>query len=621
MLLIGLLASTCLLMSAADALVIYRFGGQGSPPPAEAGEVGVDFVQLPWTDLDPAAGAETLDLDLGPDAIASLRRDPTVNLAPTAEEEGGVYIEPPLNAEVWDGDTSTVWKATHYLCDQFTAYNQVCVDDFGNLGTANINLGSLYEIDRIRIVSGLRNPGATVQGLRVFLGPTVNDQFFDAPRPFSPWVVEIRDNRQQVLDIPVPPNRDTGFVQVALQEHTVPWEVHDIHVYARGFASQSTYTSIIFDFDRPMAYGPLRWTGEKGDQAKVLIQTRSGLDDDPVSYWRYIGRGEDKAEVSAAGYRELGPGEKAGTGYDRGNWSFWSTYEFGDSLGTQIVSPSPRQYFQFRVDFLPHDDDGAVVEVLEFRASVPVAEQLVGEVWPVVARVGELTEFTYALSPTIALEDAGFDRLEIRSVSLLGEIRDVRIGDATVAYTVEAQELHRLAVGIPRLDSGDSGALVEVDFTAQVLRYGAGFDARVWSSEQPLEVPQAARTGNATGEFEGNRTAVAISDADEGELLHVRVDHAALSPNGDGINDEARLAYEILEITGQAAVRIEISDLSGRRVRLLAATSLGIGAYEEFWDGRDDSDRVVPPGIYLYVVEIDSDREEIRKMGLLYVAY
>ena len=66
---------------------------------------------------------------------------------------------------------------------------------------------------------------------------------------------------------------------------------------------------------------------------------------------------------------------------------------------------------------------------------------------------------------------------------------------------------------------------------------------------------------------------------------------------------------------------MEVSDLSGRLVRLLHDDSDTIGTYEKSWDGRDDNENVVPPGVYVFSVEIDSDREEIREMGLLYVAY
>jgi len=616
----GLLLATIAMTRDAEALVIYRFGGQDLPRPEEANEPGVDFVQLPWTDLDPAAGAEIFDLELRPEAIASLHRDPTVNLAPTAEQLGGEFIEPPLNAHVWDADTSTVWKTTPYLCGEFLAYYLTCTDGFSNLGTANITLSSLYQIDRIRILSGLRNPGAIVQNLRVFLAPRIPRKYFDPPPVFSPWVVEVRDNREQVLDILLPPNSNVGFVQVALQEHTDPWEVHDIHVYARGFASRSTYTSTILDFGRPMAWGQLSWRGAKGEKAQVQIQTRSGMDDDPVRYLRYSGRAEEKTVVSAAEYGALSPGEKAGTSYDRSNWSFWSTYEFGDSLGAQVISPSPRRYLQFQVNFLPRGDDGGVVEVLEFRASEPVATGLVAEVWPVETQTGQWTDFIYVLRPTFEASDAGFDRLEIRSASLLGPVTGVHIGDDAADYTVDTAEPHRLVIDLPPVLATDSGTLVEVSFTAQVLLYGDRFEGSVWHSSSPREVRQAAVGGDATGDYEGNRVSVATVERNR-LLLRLNEDRRVVTPNGDGRNDVAPLAFQLFEITDLASLRVEVVDLSGRLVRLLHEGEGGIGLYEFAWDALDDDGRIVPPGLYVARVRARMDGSKVEELRVLHVAY
>ena len=620
-----LCATVMLTAGAAQCLIIYRFGGEDLEPPPEADQPGVEFIQNSWEEVDPGAGGETFDLDLSREAVRALRRDPQVNIAPTAVERGGRFVRPEVNAEVWDSDTSTVWAASRYLCAEIAEGNYflTCTDDFGTEGTANIDLGGLFQIHRIRLISGLRDPGRTVQAVRVFMAmemPPIRHVTIH-PRPWSPWMFEVRDNRQQVLDILLPPHDDVGFVQVTLGEHDTEWDVHDIEIFAKGFAPRSTYTSNIIDFGRDMAWGELRWSGSRGERAKVSIQSRSGADDTPVVYLKYTGRGEQTVPVTLAQYSGLVPGEKAGSTHDRENWSFWYSYDFADSLGTQVVCPSSRQYLQFLVDFLPLESDGGEVSFLEFRASEPVAEQLVGEVWPSVVRVGEWTEFTYSLRPTIGSTDAGFDRVEIQSLSVLGEIQEIRIGDEPVIHTVEAAEPNRLAVAIPPLNSADNRTLVAVDFTAQVLRYGAGFEARVWNSEQPLEVPQAADPGDATGEFEGNGTTVATSDAGQGDLLHVRVDQAVLTPNGDGTNDQVRLAYDILEITGAAAVRVEVSDLSGRLVRLLHAESQGVGTYEQLWDGLDDNANLVPPGVYLATVSADSDREKIRRMQVLHVVY
>ena len=619
---IGALAAVATLSGgSAEGLVIYRFGGQDQPPPAVADSAGVHFVRLDWSSLDAASLGRRIDLDLSPQAIGALRRDPTVNIAPTVEANGGQWERRSVNGVVWDGDTSTVWSADAYLCAEIAAYSQFCTDDFGTAGTANLSLGSLYQLDRIRVISGLHNPSKTVQSVRVHLAPSMTPVVGQwHPWPFSPWIVEVRDNREQVLDIPIPPHEDAGFVQVTVGEHNEDWEVEELEVYARGFARRSTYVSNVLTFDRPMAWGDVRWTGSKGEQAEVLIQTRSGSDPDPDRFYRFTGRGNEKEEVSRAQYQKLGVGEKAGAGQDQDNWSFWSApYNFADSTGTPVVSPGPRQYFQLRVDFVPQGDDGGQLRVLEFGASEPVATALVGEVWPVESEAGQVRPFTYIVKPTI-LGDDGFDRLEIRSLSLLGKVLALRIGDDEQTLDVEAEEDHRLVVRLRRLGPLDSGTPLEVDFEARVLRFGTTFDGRVWDSERPLEVLQRVIPGDATGEHEGNRVSVTTAVHDR-SLLQVRVDTDVLTPNGDGVNDTATLTYEILEITGTAAVEVDIWNLSGRRVKRLHTGVEGIGSYPVSWDGTDENKQLLPPGVYVSRVRAGTDTDHIEETHVLHLAY
>lgn len=49
----------------------------------------------------------------------------------------------------------------------------------------------------------------------------------------------------------------------------------------------------------------------------------------------------------------------------------------------------------------------------------------------------------------------------------------------------------------------------------------------------------------------------------------------------------------------ELALRLEVVDLSGRRLRLLADERFAAGAHELMWDGRDDQGRVLPSGLYL----------------------
>ena len=603
------------------ALIIYRFGGEDLPLPPEVGSDGVEFKLLSWADLDPSLGGEAIEVEMEGDEIRPLKWDPNFNIAPIAEERGGEYIRPNVNAKVWDGDINTIWVAASYLCSGLSGVRHfLCTDDFARNGTANINLGGNYLIDRIRLVSGLSDPSKTVRTLRVHIADVPPPGRVDHPPAYLPYIVEIRDNRKQTLDIPIPPQKGTSFLQVAVGEHNEDWDVHEIEVYARGFVEKAAYISNIIDFERPMAWGDLRWSGVRDPGAKVLIQTRSGQDDDPDIFWRFTGRGE-KAQVSRADYGALKIGEKAGTSSDQANWDFWSApYDFADSTGAPVVSLNPRRYFQFKVDFLNLEDDGGKVDFLELRASAPVASNLVGEVWPVETRVGQPAQFTYALRPTIRAGDTGFDLLEIQTSSIVQSVEAVRLGDLRVEPEIVAQSPHRLVVRFPRLKAQDSGALVEVDFVAQVLRYGATFDVRVADSERPLEVPQGVNAGDATGDYEGNRVSVATS-AREQVLLQVQVAPAVFTPNGDGFNDGAVIGYDILEITGAAQVLVEVLDLSGRPVRQVYGGEDGIGEYERVWYGRDDAGVLVLPGIYLYRILVDVDKEKVEKVGLLHITY
>lgn len=617
--------SCAAVLSSADpgrALVIYRLGG-ADPPPPEADRSGVRFEQHPWDEVDESAGGQALEVEVGPGRIAALERDPTHNIAPGVGQQGGLYVQKQVNGVVWDGDEGTSWEAEPYLCARFEAYSLFCTDDFGTLGTANIILGSMYRIDRIRVVSGLGDPSRIAQNLRVFLSPEPPETPWHPgwhPKPFSPWLLEVRDNREPVLDIPIPGDRQVGFVQVGLGEHVDPWEVHEIQIFSRGFVERSTYISNVLDLGGPLALGELRWSGSKGEKAQVQIQTRTGTDDDPRRYWRYTGRGGERAEVSRAEYETLRVGERGGTGSDPAHWSLWSTYEFGDSLGAQLQSPSPRRYLQVRVDFLPVDPDGGHIDAVELRASPPVATALVGEVWPDRVRTGELTRFTYALRPTIRTTDPGFDRVELQSRALLGAVQAVRVGDEAVPYAVEVADAHRLVVSLPRLSSGDSGALVELEFEARVLRYGTPLEARVWDSQSLEEVPQGVVAGDASGQFESNRVTVATA-AGRQSTLQVRPLPAVATPNGDGVNEEAGVEYEVLEVTGQAAVEVVVFDLAGRPLRTVESAARGAGRYRSSWNGRDEGGRLAAPGVYLCRVSVQTDEGREERTLLLHLAY
>ncbi|MBK6736163.1 MAG: T9SS type A sorting domain-containing protein [bacterium] len=66
-----------------------------------------------------------------------------------------------------------------------------------------------------------------------------------------------------------------------------------------------------------------------------------------------------------------------------------------------------------------------------------------------------------------------------------------------------------------------------------------------------------------------------------------------------------------------APVSLGIYDLSGKLVRnLIAGQVMGPGHLEKVWDGRNDSGRLVPTGVYFCKLTADG-RVNVRRMALV----
>jgi len=101
--------------------------------------------------------------------------------------------------------------------------------------------------------------------------------------------------------------------------------------------------------------------------------------------------------------------------------------------------------------------------------------------------------------------------------------------------------------------------------------------------------------------------------------------------NPETISDEYRLYQNypnpfnditmiVYEVGWHCNVDLDIYDLRGQKVRSLFSGEKSRGTHSIIWDGRDDSGRIVPTGIYLYKLEIRNGERiyvDIRKMLFL----
>ena len=626
------------------ALTIFRFGGEDLPAPEEAGQEGVEFIQRSWLDpVDEDVGGEVFQVDLANATIRPQYYGADENIALTAADRGEGVRESTRKEEqsaAVDGDLTTAWYPEQYLCASFDARQVAsgrCTGDYKGIDRWTFGLGGFFYIDKVRIISGLGDEAAIMTNFRVSAasGRVASSTYgIASTRQVFNEMAEIRGNRSEFLDIEFPPHDRVDFINVQAAEHNREWAVYEIEVYARGYVQESSYVSEVIEFQRPMAWGDLKWSGSEESGAEVRIHTRSGNTLDQNLYWQYNGRGEKAPVQDAKTYKRLKLGERAGTSYDRDNWTFWSApYDFADSTGTPVVSLGPRRFFQFKIDVIPSNEAGGELDYLEFRMSEPLASGLIGEISPTRVQIAEPSEFTYYLHPSIEGDLSGFDGLEVSTSSIINGVKALRIGERDWPFEVSPLDENGVELsGFPanrfeltfadtRLVASDSGTPIEIDFDARVLRSGAEFRVRVFDSNQPLAVRQKVSPGDANSLVEGNTLSVSTT-ANAELLLQTEVFPPVITPNGDQVNDTAQITYDLLEIIGDAGVSIEISDLSGRVVRQVYAGRDLVGNYEREWDGRDDAGEVVPPGIYLYRIQVDSDRDqEGVKLGLVNVAY
>jgi len=93
-----------------------------------------------------------------------------------------------------------------------------------------------------------------------------------------------------------------------------------------------------------------------------------------------------------------------------------------------------------------------------------------------------------------------------------------------------------------------------------------------------------------------------------------------ITPNNDGVNDAATIAFTLFQVKGVVPVEVTVYALSGGSV-WEKTESLSMGGHEIIWDGRDrDGDRV-PPGVYPYRILVKGDEKEFVKVGTIVVVY
>ena len=590
----------------------------------------VGVAERPWANAGSSSG-NVIDFATEPGWIVPIQVDPDIDLFRQVRDRGGtVDIDSP-NSPIRRTQSDEILQESLENITNGTisvVYDRkIAASTFGE--HIDIDLGAPLGLDRVVFYPSSLFDREFLRSYYIQVNDGSNN-LTESGRPN--WNVTERFYERQntrteaVMNIPL---QFVRHLRLTSQFHG-GFEIDEIELYGRGYVSDGSYLSDPFDLGAEGAlWGRIRWSAAAiGDpqDSEITVRTRTSPDSRDWSPW-------------SEPYRPAADGE-----------------------GTRITSPAPRQFLQFEIHFESEDLEAAQkVDSLSFEHSPPVARQLVAEIFPRRATIGESAEFVYAVR-AFEPSDEGFDTFEIQTSAPIERLEGIQILDPqgnildqqpfgvdvdglelpyepgdNEDWALVAVEPSRFQVRFAPITADSS--VLKLRFVTSVLRYGIEFDGWALNEEsesQGLEerqLPQPAVPGNAmdlTGDFPGRD----LRDEDKRSNLTVLTDiqkvpllgaiEAApnpFTPNGDNLNDVAEIRFDLFKLTEATPVEVGVYDLSGRRVAVVFAGEIASGRYPVPWDGTDAQDQLVPPGLYVLKLEVQADDKPEVIMGTVAVVY
>lgn len=605
--------------AAAEKLIV----GRGGLPWSEVQESS-QFVQVADDSLWiwPAPAGENL-------AAGILARGGAVR-AVVVEEGVPRVVEPASLARLVDGDEGTAFDPdTEGLLRQLEVF---------------IDLGGVFRINRVRLFPRLdsshrqRFPQAFALGMEAGTDPYYAQLFrlvfFREGPPMTEPTTALsgypyasllsftaaKPNEKSVVDWPgtqqVTGLRQARFLRLktALNQ---PWELAELELYSDGTAPEGEFVSKPLLAGGEPVWGQVQYEGGDLGRLPVVLQARTGPDEDPFHYFILVG--EREVQVSRDAWEVIESIEGAAVqGPVRPNpgWSTWQTVEDGI-----VRTRGPNAYLQFRLRLL---QPGVKIERLVFEYDTrPLVRALRAEVSPLVAAVGAETAFTLSAVLDIRSGDTGVRFLQVLTPAELAGVDSVRVDGRRVVHTYSREAGRGFTVNLWERLLVD-GSLVQVYFRARVFADGTpfalrGLDRRL-SAGAIDSAYQYAVEEDVDPASLGAGLVVRLSTVENPVLAPLRPQAGFFSPNGDGYRDEFALEYDLLKLTRPAPVHFRVYDLAGRLLHQGQGREQS-GGFVRLWDGRDDYGDLVAPGLYLYQIEVQADLHTERRQGVVGVAY
>ncbi|MBT5452332.1 MAG: hypothetical protein HOK90_24290, partial [Gemmatimonadetes bacterium] len=386
----------------------------------------------------------------------------------------------------------------------------------------------------------------------------------------------------------------------------------ELQVFGAGHPSRVVFSSPLIDLGSDKQVQTLRWGADAPAGSHLEVRSRSGNELQlQVTY-----HDKNNKEVTAKKYGKLIPSFKGriDTAFSAGgDWSPWSNIYLRP--GEAFQSPSPRRYMELQVALISaRAERGVQLDWLEIEFDNPLAQQVLGEIFPVQVQPGKQTEFTYYIQPR-QIAGTGFDRLlletsapvEFKGVWVDGERQEVVLEETDRGFAV--------TLPAPIRES----RLLELRFVGTVFVDATRFDAFLADSRDAALARQRVDSGDAYAEVVSSTNAVRLPVAPQ-LLANVSIEPRILTPNADGVNDVLRVEFDLVNVLAPRLVGLRVFDMAGRLLQVLEEQGLaGDGAL--VWDGGAQDGVRVPPGLYVAELRINGDGGIQSRRRVISVAY
>ena len=254
----------------------------------------------------------------------------------------------------------------------------------------------------------------------------------------------------------------------------------------------------------------------------------------------------------------------------------------------------------------------ARLDAVALQFSAPLAQQLVGELFPLEVQPGTPTAFRYFVR---AAQSRGFDRVVLEASVPMGFAAAFVDG---VPVTVQVDTL-TTGLGITFEQRLGSGQEIEIAFEASVYVQGTHFAGFVEGGTPSARVRQRVEAGDASDQVASSTDVVRLP-VQAALLEGLVLSSSVVTPNGDGVHDALVVGVDVVNVLSQRPLRVRVYDLSGRRVWEQAA--VGIAGHRQVdWDGRTGSGQLLPPGLYVVEVVIEGDVRQTARRQFVALAY